>query len=85
MKDVVVQKVQDLRAPARRVLEGLLGRTLEADEEVLLIARPGAAPPGNGEESSCYDLAARLGLIGMVKNAPPDLSTNRQHMEGFGG
>jgi hypothetical protein len=38
--------------------------------------------PKPGE--SCYDLAVRLGIIGVYKDAPPDLSTNPAHMEGFG-
>jgi hypothetical protein len=25
-----------------------------------------------------------LGIIGIYKDAPPDLSTNPEHMEGFG-
>lgn len=33
---------------------------------------------------SCYDLAKRLKLIGVVRNAPKDLSTDRKHFEGFG-
>jgi metal-responsive CopG/Arc/MetJ family transcriptional regulator len=33
---------------------------------------------------SCYDLAKRLGIIGVYKDAPPDLSTNPAYMEGFG-
>ncbi len=33
---------------------------------------------------SCYDLAKRLGIIGVYKDAPSDLSTNPAHMEGFG-
>jgi Ribbon-helix-helix protein, copG family len=32
----------------------------------------------------CRDLAERLGLIGAVKGLPADLSTNPEHMEGFG-
>jgi hypothetical protein len=38
--------------------------------------------PVRGE--SFYDVASRLGLIGCVKGTPPDLSTNKKHMEGFG-
>jgi hypothetical protein len=34
---------------------------------------------------SCLDIAERLGIIGIYKDAPPDLSTNPEHMEGFGG
>ena len=33
---------------------------------------------------SCYDLAVRLGIIGSAKGLPTDLSTNPEHMEGFG-
>ncbi len=33
---------------------------------------------------SCYDLAAKAGLIGAVKDAPSDLSTNPAHFDGFG-
>jgi predicted DNA-binding protein len=34
--------------------------------------------------SSAYDLAKEAGLIGCVRGAPSDLSTNRRHFEGFG-
>jgi Arc/MetJ-type ribon-helix-helix transcriptional regulator len=37
-----------------------------------------------GKQESAYDVAKRLGIIGMVKNAPRDLSTNRRHFRGFG-
>lgn len=33
---------------------------------------------------TCFDIAKRLGLIGIYKDAPTDLSTNPEHMEGFG-
>ncbi len=33
---------------------------------------------------TAYDLARRLGILGVYKDAPPDLSTNPEHMEGFG-
>jgi predicted DNA-binding protein len=36
------------------------------------------------EERSAYELAQEAGLIGSVKRAPKDLSTNRRHLEGFG-
>jgi metal-responsive CopG/Arc/MetJ family transcriptional regulator len=35
------------------------------------------------EEGSAYELAREAGLIGSVKRAPSDLSTNRRHFEGF--
>ena len=33
---------------------------------------------------SCLDIARRIGILGIYKDAPPDLSTNPEHMEGFG-
>ncbi len=33
---------------------------------------------------SAYDAFLRLGIIGCVKGAPRDLSTNRRYMKGFG-
>ena len=33
---------------------------------------------------NCRELAERIGLIGSVKGLPADLSTNPDHMEGFG-
>ena len=45
-----------------------------------------AGEKGNGQEprKSAYDLAKELGLIGMLKDAPEDLSTNKDYFEGFG-
>ena len=33
---------------------------------------------------SAYDVAMRLGIIGVFKDGPSDLSSNPAHMEGFG-
>ena len=33
---------------------------------------------------SAYDAFKKAGLIGIVKNGPPDLSTNKKYMDGFG-
>jgi Arc/MetJ-type ribon-helix-helix transcriptional regulator len=33
---------------------------------------------------SCLDIARRIGILGVYKGAPHDLSTNPEHMEGFG-
>ena len=33
---------------------------------------------------SCYDVAVRTGFLGAARNAPPDLSTNRKYLKGFG-
>ena len=34
--------------------------------------------------ASCYDLAQKAGMIGVLKDAPADLSTNPEHFQGFG-
>jgi metal-responsive CopG/Arc/MetJ family transcriptional regulator len=34
---------------------------------------------------TCLDIARRIGIVGIYKDTPPDLSTNPAHMEGFGG
>jgi predicted DNA-binding protein len=33
---------------------------------------------------SAYSLARSAGLIGCVRDGPSDLSTNREHFQGFG-
>ena len=33
---------------------------------------------------SCYDLALRTGLLGVVKTGPRDLATNKKYFKGFG-
>jgi hypothetical protein len=35
-------------------------------------------------EENCFQLAERLGVVGVYKDAPHDLSTNPIYMEGFG-
>jgi Arc/MetJ-type ribon-helix-helix transcriptional regulator len=35
--------------------------------------------------TTCLEIARRLGLIGSAEGLPRDLSTNRDHFEGFGG
>ena len=34
--------------------------------------------------ANCYDLAQQAGMIGALKDAPADLSTNPEHFQGFG-
>jgi hypothetical protein len=38
----------------------------------------------DGSIRTMYDAMAERGLIGFMKDAPPDLSTNPKYMEGFG-
>jgi len=35
-------------------------------------------------QQNCHQLAQRLGIIGSIEGLPSDLSTNPDHMEGFG-
>lgn len=37
------------------------------------------------EEQNAYELAVELGVIGAAQNLPPDLSSNKEYMSGFGG
>jgi len=37
------------------------------------------------DEITAYDHAKKAGLIGAVRGASPDLSTNPKHFDGFGG
>lgn len=56
-----------------------------SDEERRRLAielRADQQPDAGG--GSIYDSMARRGLIGKLTTAPPDLSTNPVHMEGFG-
>jgi hypothetical protein len=45
-----------------------------------------ASAPVNGltVEPTLFDVLDEVGLVGYVKGAPADLSTNPRHMEGFG-
>jgi hypothetical protein len=38
----------------------------------------------NAEGQSAYDLARKAGLIGCIRGAPKDLSTNKRYFKGFG-
>lgn len=37
------------------------------------------------KQESCLDIARRIGIVGVYKDAPSDLSTNKAYFEGFGG
>ena len=58
------------------------------DQEVvsIVIEKKGNDTASQSSDSgpTLFELLDRAGLIGCVKDAPPDLSTNPQYMEGFG-
>jgi hypothetical protein len=35
-------------------------------------------------EQSAYEVAEKMGLLGLVSKGPKDLSTSRRHFKGFG-
>lgn len=37
-----------------------------------------------GRRATALEVARRAGVIGCAKGLPPDLSTNKDHLEGFG-
>ena len=47
-------------------------------------ARRWKSTSGSETHANCRDIAGRMGILGVYKDAPPDLSTNPEHMEGFG-
>ena len=56
--------------------------TLPEHQEVILAVRE--KTPEVGTPRNSFQLAEELGLIGIVTDAPADLSTNKAHFEGFG-
>lgn len=56
--------------------------TRESDLVRAAVARQLAAEDG---ALTAYELARRAGLIGAVRGASRDLSTNPRHFDGFGG
>lgn len=38
----------------------------------------------DGEQQTAYDLARKAGLIGCIRGAAKDLSTNKRYFKGFG-
>ncbi|HEY3394271.1 MAG TPA: antitoxin family protein [Lacipirellulaceae bacterium] len=68
------------------VLKPLTPLDLE-DQEVVSLSIEKVAkdrPETDATEPTLYDILDEVGLIGCIKDAPPDLSTNPKYMEGFG-
>jgi hypothetical protein len=61
MQNVSIQKAEDLSVAVKSALESLLGRPLEADEEVSVMAfRPHEAPQGPVREQLTQGLNAQM-------------------------
>jgi hypothetical protein len=65
-------------------------RNLSQDDQLKLtreLTKPHPAElqyNADGSIRTLYDALLERGLIGFVKDGPPDLSTNPNHIEGFG-
>lgn len=73
-------------------IEPALKRRLEAEAKAAGISPSDLAREALREHlerrrspETCYDVAKRLGIIGVYEDTPTDLSTNPDHMAGFGG
>jgi hypothetical protein len=65
-----------------QLIEALRGLPTSDQEKVLAFVKRlqhGAVLP-----ESLYDKARRLGAVGIVTDAPPDLSTNRRYLADLG-
>lgn len=72
-----------VRPKLRRELRGLSSATGRRESQIVREALEEYLN-SNGKRETCFDVAHRFGLVGVVKDAPPDLSTNPRHLRGFG-
>jgi predicted transcriptional regulator len=72
-----------LPEPLQRNLSEIAARTGRSESQLVrealadFVARHARQP-------TCYDLAVEAGLIGCIDSGKGDLSTNADHMDGFG-
>lgn len=80
------QDKQDLEELARQSGKPLGEVLRQLIRDALRMRTKNDAPPKAEErpEQSCYDLAVKAGIVGMVNGGPADLSTNPKHLAGFG-
>jgi hypothetical protein len=74
MGNIAIHKANDLPADARRVVERVLGRVLEPDEEVSIMAfSPHAAPTGEARQKLARQLEDRITRTAeSVRHVPDD-------------
>jgi predicted DNA-binding antitoxin AbrB/MazE fold protein len=78
-----------MRRNLKAIYEHGVFRPLEAldlpeRKQVTLTVADEFPPEAERPEESCFDLAARIGLVGVLRDLPEDLSTNRRHFDGMG-
>jgi hypothetical protein len=66
------------------VLIGKLFKRLELLEQQHIMLTIVALTDERRTAVTCYDLAQTLGVIGVADDAPADLSTNPDYLNGFG-
>ena len=74
MQDVAIHKAQELPPDARRVVESVLGRTLQENEEVSIMAlSPHQAPTGETRQALARQLEERMNKTAeLVRDVPDD-------------
>jgi len=73
MQNVAIQKAEDLSAAVKSALESLLGRPLEADEEVSVMAfRPHEAPQGTVRDQLAQRLSEQMDAMADKTNDASD-------------
>lgn len=73
-----------LRALARKrrvTFQALVFRVIQAGLKKELSKERGES---SGQDASCLELATASGFVGAGEDLPPDLSTNPEHLSGFG-
>ena len=75
MQNVSIQRAEDLSQAVKSALESLLGRTLEADEEISIMAyRPHEAPRGAMRDQLAQSLKEQMDeMAERAKDAPDEL------------
>ena len=66
------------------VLRPLAPLNLQDKDEVVLTVEKAEPDGAESLNTSLFDILANTGLIGSIKDAPVDLSSNPEHMKGFG-
>jgi hypothetical protein len=73
MGDIAIHKADELPADARRVVERVLGRALESDEEVSIMAlSPHNAPTGEARQHLARQLEDRIARTAEFVGDTPD-------------
>jgi predicted DNA-binding protein len=72
-----------VNAGLRQRLSAAAKKAGKPESDIVREALDARLEPAKRRESA-LDAMKRLGLVGMIKDGPPDLSTNKKYFEGFG-